>query len=87
MKTLSVIIPCYNEVSTIQEIIRRVRAAPIRLDLQIIVIDDFSTDGTREILRGNFGSQVDAVHFQPFNIGKGAAIREGLLLATGDILS
>ncbi len=86
MKKLSVIIPCFNEVSTIEELVRRVHQSPINLDLEIIVIDDFSTDGTRELLQGEIVNLIDRLHFQPKNFGKGAAIREGLSLATGDVL-
>ncbi len=86
MKKLSVIIPCFNEVSTIEELVRRVHQSPINLDLEVIVIDDFSTDGTRELLQGEIVNLIDRLHFQPKNFGKGAAIREGLSLATGDVL-
>ncbi len=86
MKKLSVIIPCFNEVSTIEELVRRVHQSPINLDLEIIVIDDFSTDGTRELLQGGIVNLIDRLHFQPKNFGKGAAIREGLSLATGDVV-
>ena len=86
MKKLSVIIPCFNEVSTIEELVRRVHQSPINLDLEIIVIDDFSTDGTRELLQGEIVNLIDRLHFQPRNFGKGAAIREGLILATGDVV-
>jgi glycosyltransferase involved in cell wall biosynthesis len=86
MKKLSVIIPCFNEVSTIEELVRRVHQSPINLDLEIIVIDDYSTDGTRELLQGEIVNLIDRLHFQPRNFGKGAAIREGLILATGDVV-
>ena len=86
MKKLSVIIPCFNEVSTIEELVRRVPQSPINLDLEIIVIDDFSTDGTRELLQGEIVNLIDRLHYQPRNFGKGAAIREGLILATGDVV-
>lgn len=86
MKKLSVIIPCFNEVSTIEELVRRVHQSPINLDLEIIVIDDFSTDGTRELLQCEIVNLIDRLHFQPKNFGKGAAIREGLSLATGDVV-
>jgi glycosyltransferase involved in cell wall biosynthesis len=86
MKKLSVIIPCFNEVFTIEELVRRVHQSPINLDLEIIVIDDFSTDGTRELLQGEIVNLIDRLHFQPKNFGKGAAIREGLSLATGDVV-
>jgi len=86
MKTLSIIIPCFNEVNTIQEIIKRVRASKIMLQKQIIVIDDCSTDGTLELLNKLLKNQVDIIYSQNVNKGKGAAIRKGLEFATGDVL-
>lgn len=83
---LSVIIPCFNESATIVEILNRVRNCQISLDLEVIVIDDFSTDGTREILQNELGKLVDLLHLQKKNTGKGAAIREGFRLATGEIV-
>jgi len=86
MKTLSIIIPCFNEVNTIQEIIERVRASDITLQKQIIVIDDCSTDGTSELLNKLLKNQVDIIYSQTVNRGKGSAIRKGLEFATGDVL-
>jgi glycosyltransferase involved in cell wall biosynthesis len=83
---LSVIIPCFNESATIVEILNRVRNCQISLELEVIVIDDFSTDGTREILQNELGKLVDVLHLQKKNTGKGAAIREGFKLATGEIV-
>ena len=82
---LSIVIPCYNELSTIEEIIDAVRAAP-GSEKEIIVIDDFSTDGTRELLSGPLGSKIDVLVFHKVNQGKGAALRSGILKATGDIV-
>jgi hypothetical protein len=84
--TLSVVIPCYDERATIREILRRVRAVPIKK--QIIVVDDCSRDGTREILRelDNRGDADLKVVFQDRNQGKGAALRTGFRYATGDIV-
>ncbi|QDV32809.1 glycosyltransferase family 2 protein [Tautonia plasticadhaerens] len=86
---LSVVIPVYNEKRTIDEILRRVRATPITT--QIILIDDCSTDGTRELLRrwGPDGEdpQPDlTVLFHERNQGKGAALRTGFRHATGDLV-
>ena len=83
---LSVVIPCFNEAPTILELLKRVRNSEVNADLEVIVIDDFSDDGTREILQNEFGNLVDVLHLQDKNFGKGAAIREGFHLATGDIV-
>ena len=83
---LSVIIPCFNEAPTIKELLNRVRQSEINAELEVIVIDDFSDDGTREILRRELGILVDVLHLQDKNFGKGAAIREGFKLATGEII-
>ena len=82
---LSVVIPVYNEKATIHEILRRVRAVPIRKE--IIVVDDCSTDGTREILREMEQRDGDLkVVFHERNQGKGAALRTGFRHATGQIV-
>jgi glycosyltransferase involved in cell wall biosynthesis len=82
---LSVIIPCYNEVGTIEAIVDAVRRAPWP-DLEIIVVDDASTDGTREKLSGALAGRIDRVEMHPVNQGKGAALRSGIRLATGDVV-
>lgn len=82
---LSVIIPCYNEEQTIREIINQVQA--VQLDKEVIVVDDHSRDGTRQILR-ELAAADPTIHliYQPSNQGKGAAIRTGLDAARGDIV-
>lgn len=82
---LSVIIPCYNEASTIGRIIDAVRASPYP-DKELIVVDDGSTDGTRERLAGDDGRRVDRVILHDVNRGKGAALRTGIAAATGDVV-
>jgi glycosyltransferase involved in cell wall biosynthesis len=84
---LSVVIPCYNEIGTIDEIIRAVRASPYP-DKEIIVVDDCSTDGTRERLRDVImpSNIVQRVVFHEVNQGKGAALRSGIAAATGDLV-
>ncbi len=82
---LSVVIPCYNEKDTIEAIIERVKDSGIS-DLEIIVVDDFSTDGTREILKEKLEKVVDKVIYHASNRGKGAAIRSGIREVTGDVV-
>lgn len=82
---LSVVIPVYNEVSTIQEIVERVRKAPVE-DIEIILVDDYSTDGTRELYNGPLKDQVEQIILQDKNYGKGYALKTGFTHATGDIV-
>lgn len=85
MHKLSIIIPVYNEAKTILKILDMVRAVNISLVKEIIIIDDKSTDGTRDIL-ATLGASDLKVIFQAVNQGKGAAVRAGLAEATGDII-
>jgi glycosyltransferase involved in cell wall biosynthesis len=82
---LSVVIPCYNERNTIEQIIAAVRLSPVP-SLEIIVVDDFSTDGTTELLRQKLSSLVERIIYHQANRGKGAALRSGFRAATGDIV-
>jgi glycosyltransferase involved in cell wall biosynthesis len=82
---LSVVIPCYNERNTIEQIVAAVRSAPVP-SLEIIVVDDFSTDGTSELLRQKVSSMVERIIYHQTNQGKGAALRSGFRAATGDIV-
>jgi glycosyltransferase involved in cell wall biosynthesis len=83
---LSIIIPAFNEHAYIAELLNRVRAVPLPgLEREIIVVDDCSTDGTREIL-ANLPKDGQRVLFHDVNKGKGAAIRTGLAEASGDII-
>ncbi len=82
---LSIVIPVYNEINTIKEIISRVKAVHIdEVEKEIIIVDDFSTDGTREILKGMINDS-EKVFFHEKNAGKGAALRTGFSKSTGDI--
>ncbi len=82
---LSVIIPCYNEKSTIYEIVKQVNASPIEKQ-EIIIVDDFSTDGTRKILSEKIKPLVSKIIFHKKNRGKGAALRTGIKEAAGDVV-
>lgn len=80
---LSIIIPVYNEKATLKDIIMRVKEAPVE-EKEIILVDDYSTDGTRELLKSELYKLVDKVLYHEFNQGKGAALRTGFKEATGD---
>ena len=81
---LSVVIPAFNEAKTIREIVARVLAVPV--EKEILIIDDGSTDGTREMLRELDGRDGVRVFLQPVNQGKGAAVSVGFRHATGDVV-
>jgi glycosyltransferase involved in cell wall biosynthesis len=80
---LSVVIPVYNERQWVRQLVRRVQAVPI--PKEIVVVDDCSTDGTRDILR-ELEAEGIRVFYQPHNQGKGAALREGFRHVTGDVV-
>src|SRR3954469_19245144 len=82
---LSVVIPCYNERATIVQIVRAVRACPVP-DTQIVLVDDCSTDGTRELIESEARAIADVVLYHDTNQGKGATLRSGFRVATGDII-
>ncbi|MBF0472251.1 MAG: glycosyltransferase family 2 protein [Nitrospirae bacterium] len=82
---LTIVIPCYNEIKTIDEILNQVKAFPYP-DKEIILVDDCSTDGTKERLRDVIATNVDKVLFHQQNMGKGASLRTGISAATGDIV-
>ncbi len=84
---LSVIVPCYNERATVAELLRRVRDVKIQGDKEIVVIDDQSTDGSRDIV-ARLAKEWPEIRqiIQPVNQGKGAAIRRGIEEARGDIV-
>jgi glycosyltransferase involved in cell wall biosynthesis len=85
VRKLSVVVPVYNERNTLVEILRRMRQVrlPEGIDREIIVVDDGSSDGTREVLK-QLGDSTVRVVLHPHNQGKGAAVRTGFAHATGD---
>ena len=86
---LSVIIPCYNEKNTIQEILNRVDKSLKNnefLKYEILIVDDFSNDGTKEILKNLSNNGKIQTYFHDTNLGKGAAIQTALKYITGDII-
>ena len=83
-KVLSVVIPVYNEKDTIKRVVHKVRNCGVKTE--IIIVDDCSTDGTREILRKELREQVDKVLYHKRNCGKGVALRHGFAAATGDFV-
>ena len=82
---LSVIIPCYNEKATIKEIIDAVHNSSWS-DIELIVVDDCSSDGTRDILENEIRNKLDQLILHEVNQGKGAAIRTGIKQAQGDVI-
>jgi glycosyltransferase involved in cell wall biosynthesis len=82
---LSIIIPCYNEKNTIRDIVDAVRNAPYP-DKEIIVVDDCSSDGTRDVLRETIAPLVSRILYHDVNKGKGAALRTGIAAATGHVV-
>jgi glycosyltransferase involved in cell wall biosynthesis len=82
---LSIVIPAFNEQATIAEIIAAVRRSPYP-DKEIVIVDDCSTDGTRELLQNGLRAHVDRLVLHDRNRGKGAAIRSGIAHVSGDIV-
>jgi glycosyltransferase involved in cell wall biosynthesis len=84
---LSILMPVYNEAKTIHEIIKRIEAADLgEVRKELIIVDDASKDGTREILDHLRKNGTHKVYFHAHNMGKGAALRTALTCATGDII-
>ena len=85
---LSIVIPSYNERDTIIKIVEAVRAAPLApgIEREIIIVDDFSRDGTRDILKSEIAPLVEKILYHEKNQGKGAALRTGFAAATGDLV-
>jgi len=86
--TLSVLMPVFNERQTVETIVESVHAAPIKpMKIELVVVDDCSTDGTRDaLMRLHESGRIHKLHLQPKNSGKGAAIRQALAMSTGDVV-
>lgn len=84
-RKLSIIIPCYNEKDNILQIVQKVAASPVE-EKEIIVVDDCSRDGTREILESRVKPLVSQIIYHERNAGKGAALRTGFKAATGTVV-
>ena len=82
---VSIVIPCFNERNTIERVVDTVCNAPLP-KREIIVIDDGSTDGTTTVLKEKIAPLVDQIIYQPNNIGKGAALRLGFAVASGEVI-
>lgn len=82
---LTVVIPCYNEKDSIRTIVNKVLESPIE-NKEIIVVDDFSKDGTRDVLEKSIKPLVSKIVYHEVNQGKGGALRTGFAHATGDVV-
>ena len=82
---VSVVIPVFNERNTVEQLVNAVRGADVA-EIEIIVVDDASTDGTQQVLKEKIASLANQIIYQPRNLGKGAAVRAGFAAATGDVI-
>ena len=83
-KLLTIIVPCYNEINTIQKIIKKINEQ--KFSKQIILIDDYSHDGTRELIKKKLIKKVDKIIFHNKNLGKGACIKNAKKYSIGKII-
>ncbi|NJN96024.1 MAG: glycosyltransferase family 2 protein [Anaerolineales bacterium] len=83
---ISIVIPCYNEIRTIEAIVEKVLHIPLPLERELVIVDDCSTDSTRDYLRTLQGRDTIKIVFHEVNKGKGAALQTGFRHATGDII-
>jgi len=83
--SVSIVIPCFNEVATLEKVVAAVLDAPID-SKEVIIVDDGSTDGTSELIRNKLEQRVARVIFHERNRGKGAALRSGFAVASGDVV-
>ena len=82
---LSVVIPVFNERGTVEQLVNVVRGADVA-EIEIIIVDDGSTDGTQQVLKEKIAPLANQIIYQPRNMGKGAALRAGFAAATGDVV-
>ena len=85
MKKITILIPCFNESKTIEEVVLKTKQNEIT-DKEIIIVDDFSNDGSKEILKEKLSSKVDKIIYHEKNLGKGACIKTGLKHVTGEVV-
>tara|TARA_B100000959_G_C14933987_1_gene604884 strand:+ start:90 stop:776 length:687 start_codon:yes stop_codon:yes gene_type:complete len=82
---ISIIIPCFNEIDTIEKIVEKVNSQH-QYEKEIIIIDDFSTDGTRDVIKKRLNGKIDKLLLNNKNFGKGYSVRQGIKISTGDII-
>ena len=82
---ISIIIPCFNEIDTIEKIVEKVNSQH-QYEKEIIIIDDFSTDGTRDVIKKKLNGKIDKLLLNNKNFGKGYSVRQGIEISTGDII-
>jgi len=85
-RTLSVVVPCYNEFRTIENAVKALHASDPGVNLEVIVVDDCSTDGTRDLLEGPLRPLIHQLLLHEKNRGKGAALQTGFARASGDFI-
>jgi len=83
---LSIVMPCYNEMNTIEQIIKKVLAVDLPFARELVIVDDYSSDGTRAYLQTLENSDTINVIYHEVNKGKGAALRSGFAAAQGDVI-
>ncbi|HXW00154.1 MAG TPA: glycosyltransferase family 2 protein, partial [Anaerolineae bacterium] len=83
---VSIVIPCFNEIRTIEAIVQKVLQVELPLERELVIVDDCSTDQTRDYLRTLDGYNHIKIIFHETNRGKGAALQTGFVQATGDII-
>ena len=83
--TLSIVVPCYNEKDNIKKIVKKILNSPVK-NKEIIIVDDCSSDGTRDILEKEIKHFVNKIVYKEQNQGKGATLKEGFKHVTGDFV-